>query len=163
MPSEPNRHTRVLSIATVPIGVLVLLFVLSSSQAPSQTSTLDFDRMARQQAETDKAWRSPQTATCRWKRSPIAAALDDLDIPAFVFQPLKSWAPAGIPRWSGSTKTSAATSTSTTFPTSAKPPRKATSSSRRNIAAASATGRRFTTRSTTAAAEVDDVVTAVDV
>ena len=87
----------------------------------------------------------------RLEKITYRSRVGNMEIPAFVFQPLIRAAREATRRSSGSTKTFAATSTSITFPTSAKPRRKATSSSPRNIAAGSDTGRRCTTRSTTAA------------
>ena len=108
--------------------------------------------MLQQQAETDKTWRAASDGFMQMEKITYRSRAGDLDIPAFVFQPLKLRGAEGASRASsGSTRTSAAISTSTTFRTSAKRPRRATSSSRRSIAAASATARRSTTRSTTAA------------
>ena len=49
----------------------------------------DFDRMLQQQAETDKAWRAASDGFMQFDKITYRSKVGDLDIPAFVFQPLK--------------------------------------------------------------------------
>jgi len=56
-------------------------------QAPQ---TPDFDRQSRQQAETDKAWRTASHGYMTMEKITYRSRVSDLDIPAFVFQPLNS-------------------------------------------------------------------------
>jgi dipeptidyl aminopeptidase/acylaminoacyl peptidase len=50
----------------------------------------DFDQMRRQQAETDRAWRDASAGVMRMEKITYRSRVGDLDIPAFVFQPLTS-------------------------------------------------------------------------
>jgi len=74
---------------------------LSSPPAPPQSSPsqipgkLDFDRMARQQTETDKAWRAASEG--RMLMEKITYRSRAMDIPAFVFQPLTPQGPGSRP------------------------------------------------------------------
>src|ERR1700681_1969 len=64
--------------------------------SPSHTpGKLDFDRMARQQTETDKAWRAASEGRMLMKK--ITSRSRAMDIPAFVFQPLKPQGPGSRP------------------------------------------------------------------
>jgi dipeptidyl aminopeptidase/acylaminoacyl peptidase len=56
---------------------------------PSQNRPPDFEAMARQQAETDRTWRAASTGFMELEKITYRSSLDDLEIPAFVFQPLK--------------------------------------------------------------------------
>jgi dipeptidyl aminopeptidase/acylaminoacyl peptidase len=49
----------------------------------------DFDRMARQQAETDRIWRDASAGSMQMRKITYRSRIGDLDIPAFVFQPLQ--------------------------------------------------------------------------
>ena len=57
------------------------------------TAVPDFDRALRQQADTDRIWREASQGSMRMEKITYRSRLGDLDIPAFVFQPLNS-APA---------------------------------------------------------------------
>ncbi len=48
----------------------------------------DFDRLVRQQARTDQAWRAASDGYMRMEKITYRSRSGDLDIPAFVFQPL---------------------------------------------------------------------------
>jgi dipeptidyl aminopeptidase/acylaminoacyl peptidase len=48
----------------------------------------DFDRLGRQQARTDQAWRAASDGYMRMEKITYRSRSGDLDIPAFVFQPL---------------------------------------------------------------------------
>jgi dipeptidyl aminopeptidase/acylaminoacyl peptidase len=57
--------------------------------APIQSRPLDFDAMARQQADTDETWRAASAGFMELEKITYRSKLGDFDIPAFVFQPLK--------------------------------------------------------------------------
>src|SRR5437667_9941949 len=57
----------------------------------------DFDRMLQQQAETDKAWRAGSEGFMQMVKITYRSKVGDLDIPAFVFQPLTLRGPKGHP------------------------------------------------------------------
>src|SRR5204863_8889312 len=48
----------------------------------------DFDRMLQQQADTDKAWRAASDGFMQMEKITYRSKVGDMDIPAFVFQPL---------------------------------------------------------------------------
>src|SRR5690242_16045544 len=48
----------------------------------------DFDRMAQDQAETDRNWREASTGHMQMEKITYRSKVGDLDIPAFVFEPL---------------------------------------------------------------------------
>ena len=54
----------------------------------SVAETPDFARMVREQAETDRAWRLASDGYMRMEKITYRSSRGDLDIPAFVFQPL---------------------------------------------------------------------------
>lgn len=56
----------------------------------SDSSQPDFARMAREQEETDRAWRSASDGFMRMEKISYRSAQGDLQVPAFVFQPLTS-------------------------------------------------------------------------
>src|SRR5580692_3351699 len=56
---------------------------------PSQYRPPDFEAMARQQADTDQIWRAASAGFMELEKITYRSSLDDLEIPAFVFQPLK--------------------------------------------------------------------------
>ena len=75
------------------IAALCLLFSSLPAHTQSGAQPLrrpDFDRMARQQAETDKAWRAASEGRMRLEKITYRSRAGNLDIPAFVFHPLKS-------------------------------------------------------------------------
>jgi dipeptidyl aminopeptidase/acylaminoacyl peptidase len=57
----------------------------------------DFERMLRQQAETDRTWREASSGFMQMEKITYRSSVGDLDIPAFVFLPLISRGPAGHP------------------------------------------------------------------
>ena len=87
----PLRHGRRVS-ALVGVSCLALLSVVASSQSRSTSPPPpgDFGRMARRQAETEAAWRAASDGHMRMQKIMYRSRLGDLDIPAFVFQPLRS-------------------------------------------------------------------------
>src|SRR5690348_8258049 len=65
----------------------------SSHQPAARSDALgahqpNFDRLARQQAETDQAWRAASDGFMRMQKITFRSRVGDLDIPAFVFEPL---------------------------------------------------------------------------
>jgi dipeptidyl aminopeptidase/acylaminoacyl peptidase len=63
-----------------------------AGEAPDP-SVPDFARMAREQAATDRAWRAGSEGFMRMEKISYRTRQGDLDIPAFVFQPLE---PRGV-------------------------------------------------------------------
>jgi dipeptidyl aminopeptidase/acylaminoacyl peptidase len=61
-----------------------------SVQADRWTERPDFDLMLRQQAETDDSWRRASEGRMRIQKIVYRSRADDLEIPAFVFEPLAS-------------------------------------------------------------------------
>src|SRR6185295_4373386 len=59
---------------------------LSAMQGPAP----DFDRMLRQQAETDRTWLAASQGRMIMEKITYRSRAGDFEIPAFVFQPLKS-------------------------------------------------------------------------
>jgi dipeptidyl aminopeptidase/acylaminoacyl peptidase len=57
----------------------------------------DFDRQIQQQAETDKTWRRASEGVMQMEKITYRSRVGDLDIPAFVFQPLKLRGTKGHP------------------------------------------------------------------
>lgn len=53
----------------------------------------DFGRMLLQQAQTDAAWRTASAGVMQMDKISYRSAAGDLDVPAFVFQPLQAGAP----------------------------------------------------------------------
>jgi dipeptidyl aminopeptidase/acylaminoacyl peptidase len=75
------------------IAAFCLLFSTLPAHTQSGTQRLeraDFDRMAYRQAETDNAWRAASAGRMRVEKITYRSRAGNLDIPAFVFQPLKS-------------------------------------------------------------------------
>src|SRR5215831_5981322 len=86
---------RVAALATV-VG---LGSVSALEQPPQQLGQRppDFERMLQQQTETDKAWRAAADGTMQLEKITYRSKVGDLDIPAFVFQPLKMRGAKGHP------------------------------------------------------------------
>src|SRR5260370_29588212 len=56
---------------------------------PSQGRVPDFDRMVQDQAKTDATWRAASEGVMRMDKIAYRSTVGDMDIPAFVFQPLQ--------------------------------------------------------------------------
>jgi dipeptidyl aminopeptidase/acylaminoacyl peptidase len=76
----------------------------AARQAPARDQTTesplrspDFDRMRRQQAETDRVWRTASAGTMQMEKIVYRSRVGDLDVPAFVFQPLTVRGPRSHP------------------------------------------------------------------
>jgi dipeptidyl aminopeptidase/acylaminoacyl peptidase len=63
----------------------------------TQSRPPDFEGMARQQAETDQTWRAASAGFMEVEKITYRSSLGDLDVPAFVFQPLKVRGPKRHP------------------------------------------------------------------
>ena len=63
--------------------------VIASPAEPIEGTRPDFARMLRQQAETDRIWRSAGEGFMQVEKITYRSAKGDLDIPAWVFQPLR--------------------------------------------------------------------------
>lgn len=63
---------------------------------PSATPP-DFERMRRRQAATDRAWRRASTGFMRMEKISYRSRAGDIDVPAFVFQPLLPAGPGERP------------------------------------------------------------------
>lgn len=59
-----------------------------SPAAGTDAPRVDFARMVREQADTDRAWRMASAGVMRMDKITYRSSKGDLDIPAFVFQPL---------------------------------------------------------------------------
>jgi len=57
----------------------------------------DFDRMLQQQADTDKTWKAASEGFMQMEKITYRSKVGDMDIPAFVFQPLKTRGAKGHP------------------------------------------------------------------
>ena len=68
--------------------VLVLLLPVAISAQPPFTRQPDFDRMQRDQAETDRKWQQAAAGHMRVEKITYRSRAGDLDIPAWIFQPL---------------------------------------------------------------------------
>src|SRR5947209_19545289 len=70
-------------------AVRVSIVLLVALVAQFQQRPPDFDRQLQQQAETDKTWRAASDGFMQMEKITYRSKAGDLDIPAFVFQPLK--------------------------------------------------------------------------
>src|SRR5689334_9021381 len=57
----------------------------------------DFDKQLQQQAETDRAWKAASHGFMQMEKITYRSRMGDLDVPAFVFLPLKPRGPRGHP------------------------------------------------------------------
>ncbi len=98
-PSASGRAAALSLVAAVAAFWLVFPSLLAHPQsAPSQTAkSPDFDLVARQQAETDRAWRAASDGRMQMNKITYRSRADGLDVPAFVFQPLKTRGPRSHP------------------------------------------------------------------
>ena len=70
-----------------PLAVVLFLFIAFVSVA-ARGEPPDFERARRQQARTDETWRAASEGVMRMEKITYRSRAGDLDIPAFVFQPL---------------------------------------------------------------------------
>src|ERR1700704_4528975 len=78
-------------------AVFTLFLTLTPTLVLGQREPPDFDRLLQQQAETDKAWRAASEGVMHMEKITYRSTVGDLDIPAFVFQPLKLRGQKGHP------------------------------------------------------------------
>src|SRR5688572_29957297 len=78
-------------------SALVVLLVTALPAASQPLRTADFDRMLRDQAQTDRRWREASVGFMQMEKISYRSRAGDLDIPAFVFQPLQIGGPASHP------------------------------------------------------------------
>ena len=119
--------------------------------------------MVREQADTDRAWRLASEGYMRMEKITYRSSRGDLEIPAFVFQPLTTRGARGIRRSCGCTRTFAGISTSTTSRSFARPSRRGYVVIAPEYRGSIGYGRTFYDAIDYGGAEVEDVVTAVAV
>ncbi len=73
-------------------AALVILLVSALPAASQSLRTADFDRLQREQAESERRWREASVGFMRMDKISYRSRAGDLDIPAFVFQPLQTGA-----------------------------------------------------------------------
>jgi dipeptidyl aminopeptidase/acylaminoacyl peptidase len=78
-------------------GNPLLGFAPAVSQTDRSNGAPDFARMLQEQTVTDRAWRDASEGYMRMEKIVYHSRADDLDIPAFVFQPLRLRGPHGHP------------------------------------------------------------------
>jgi dipeptidyl aminopeptidase/acylaminoacyl peptidase len=76
------------------LAAAVFFFLSVGASAPAQVGqpairVPDFDRMLRDQAETDRRWLEASAGFMQMEKIEYRSGAGDLDIPVFVFQPLK--------------------------------------------------------------------------
>lgn len=69
----------------------------SASSAASDTTLPNFAAMAQEQTDTDRTWRAASEGVMRMEKIAYRSARGDLEIPAFVFQPLQTSEPQRLP------------------------------------------------------------------
>jgi dipeptidyl aminopeptidase/acylaminoacyl peptidase len=81
------------------VAVLALSLPLrgQADLRPSAQRTPDFDRQLQEQAETDRSWREASAGRMQMDKISYRSRVGDLDIPAYVFQPLKLRGAKGHP------------------------------------------------------------------
>jgi len=88
-------------VAKASTASFFVLLTLVLSAAPLrgylQQREPDFERMRQQQAETDKTWRAASDGFMQMDKIAYRSSVGDMDIPAFVFQPLKLRGTRGHP------------------------------------------------------------------
>ena len=86
---KPAMVATLVAALLCPSAALAQLQELQQPAAPDQLERApDFDRMLRDQAETDRRWRAASEGAMRMDKITYRSRADGLDIPAFVFQPL---------------------------------------------------------------------------
>ena len=75
----------VVRAAAIVVAVVALSLPLHGR---SQPRTPDFERQAQDQAETDRTWREASAGHMQMEKITYRSRVGDLDIPAYVFQPL---------------------------------------------------------------------------
>jgi dipeptidyl aminopeptidase/acylaminoacyl peptidase len=100
MPTAHLRRTA--SVAVVAVVIVLAVIVPTRTQAPATQPFIpipgeslddqrpDFARMLRQQVETDRVWREASVGYMEMEKISYRSTAGDLDIPAFVFLPLRT-------------------------------------------------------------------------
>src|SRR5580765_8161902 len=83
------RAPAVKASSSLSLVLLTVVLAVVPLRGLTQQREPDFDRMLQQQAETDKAWRAASDGFMQFDKITYRSKVGDLDIPAFVFQPLK--------------------------------------------------------------------------
>src|SRR3954463_9475348 len=103
-PPSPLARCRIggMYASAARVGALTVLLAvgtipLRSQESGSSPRQPDFDRMLQQQAETDKTWRDASAGVMQMEKISYRSRAGDLDIPAFVFEPLKLRGAKGHP------------------------------------------------------------------
>lgn len=97
-----RRRTRVSSppstvIVAAALCLAACLAAFPAAQQPQIRTPPDFERMLRQQAETDANWRAASVGFMQLEKIVYRSSVGDLDIPASVFRPLKLHGPRSHP------------------------------------------------------------------
>src|SRR5262249_51641626 len=97
------RHLLVASLAAVALSSALNGQTTTVPQRPAgeprplQGRVPDFDRQVSEQAKTDQTWRDASQGFMQMDKITYRSKVGDLDVPAFVFQPLKPRGPKGHP------------------------------------------------------------------
>jgi len=89
-----------LTAAAVALAACLAASISAQSQQPPAQNTVrppDFERLIRQQAETDETWRTATAGYLQFEKTNYRSSVGDLDVPAFVFRPLKAAASQSRP------------------------------------------------------------------
>ena len=78
------------SLGVIRAVALFLLLTAAAQAAAQPVRTPDFDQMLRDQAATDRRWREASAGFMRMEKITYRSRSGDLDVPAFVFQPLET-------------------------------------------------------------------------
>jgi dipeptidyl aminopeptidase/acylaminoacyl peptidase len=97
--TAPSACGRARALSVVAALCLAFSSLLAQPQIPPAqiTKGSEFERMARQQAETDSAWRTASDGRMQMDKITYRSRAGGLEIPAFVFQPLKTRGPRSHP------------------------------------------------------------------
>ena len=90
--ASPSQHSHAFHLAFVAAAFCIAAAVVAAGAQsrlipPSQPT--DFERMAKRQLDTDARWRAASDGRMRMQKVTYRSRVGDLDIPAFVFQPLQ--------------------------------------------------------------------------
>jgi hypothetical protein len=91
------RAPAVKASSSLSLVLLTVVLAVVPLRGLTQQREPDFDRMLQQQAETDKTWRAASDGFMQFDKITYRSKVGDLDIPAFVFQPLKLRGAKGHP------------------------------------------------------------------
>ena len=86
----PRDSARRASLGVVRAVALIVLLTAAVQATAQPVRTPDFDQMLRDQAATDRRWREASVGFMRMEKITYRSRSGDLDVPAFVFQPLET-------------------------------------------------------------------------